>query len=105
MATRANVEIIHEVRSGDPEDWSLCFQWVRYHYTDGSDSHMGYRFIWRRPDNSLQAAMGQARIPRASDIFHLLRLATDEGWFITAEKNRDDEYSQLKIAEDNGETS
>jgi hypothetical protein len=49
--------------------------------------------------------MGQARIPRASDIFHLLRLATDEGWFITAEKNRDDEYSQLKIAEDNGETS
>jgi len=38
MATRANVEIIHEARFGDPGEWNLCFQWVRYHYTDGSDS-------------------------------------------------------------------
>jgi len=34
MATRANVEIIHEARSGDPRKWNLFFQWVRYHYTD-----------------------------------------------------------------------
>lgn len=53
-------------------------------YTDGFYSHIGYRFIWQRPDNSLQAAMGQAKIPCASDIFHLLELATDEGWFIIA---------------------
>jgi len=26
MATRANVEIIHEARSGDPRKWNLCFQ-------------------------------------------------------------------------------
>jgi hypothetical protein len=91
MATRANVEILHEVRSGEPGNWNLCFQWVRYHYTDGSGPEMGYRFIWRRPDNSLQAAMGQARIPCASDIFHLLQLATCEGWFVVAEKTRDDE--------------
>src|SRR3990172_2717105 len=99
MATRANVEIIHEVRSGNPGQWNLCFQWVRYHYTDGSNEQMVYRFIWRRPDNSLQAAMGQARIPSASDIFHLLKLATDERWFIAAEKNRDDEqaYTQVQI--------
>jgi len=32
-------------------------------------------------------------------IFHLLKLATDEGWFIAAEKDRDDEkgYAQVEI--------
>jgi len=34
--------------------------------------------------------MGQARIPSASDIFNLLRMATEEGWFIVAEQSRDD---------------
>ena len=90
MSKRANVEPIHEVRSGPSGEWNLCFQWVRYQYTDDSPSQMGYRFIWRRPNNSLQGAMGQARIPSASDIFNLLRMATEEGWFIVAEQSRDD---------------
>jgi hypothetical protein len=60
---------------------------------NGSDTFMtvvilrslGYRFIWRRPDDSLQAAMGHARIQSASDIFRLIHIATEAGWFIIAE--------------------
>ena len=85
----SNVEIIHEVEKCY-DDWKLCLQWVRYHYDDGRDSQMGYRFIWRRPDGSLQAARGQARIPSASDMFDLIKLATEAGWFVTAEQSRDD---------------
>lgn len=82
---RANVEIIHEVRDTVPGAWNLCFQWVRYVYDSGDPSELGYRFMWRRPDDSLQAAMGQARIPSASDLFRMIQMATEAGWFITAE--------------------
>jgi hypothetical protein len=44
--------------------WRLCLQWARYQYDDKSEPETGYRFIWRRPDGSLQPARGQARIPR-----------------------------------------
>ena len=79
------IEIIHEVNTETSENWNLCFQWVRYHYADKSDSKMGYRFIWRRPDGSIQR--GNSRIPSASHIFLLLKLATEDGWFIVAESN------------------
>lgn len=60
-------------------DWRLCFQWARYVYDDGQVLH-GYRFIWRRDDNSLQAARGQARIPSLEDAETLFRIARAEGW-------------------------
>jgi hypothetical protein len=53
-------------------------------YDDGS-SQTGYRFIWRKPDGNLQAARGQARIPCAADMFRLIQMATEAGWFITTE--------------------
>lgn len=83
---RANVEIIHEERDTVPNEWNLCFQWVRYVYDSGDPPQLGYRFIWRRPNDSLQAAMGQARIPSASDIFRLIHMATEADWFINAER-------------------
>ena len=87
---RASVEQLREVRVGTPGDWCLCFQWVRYKYDDAAPPQMGYRFIWRRPNGSLQAAMGQARIPCASDMYKLIEKATEAGWFIKVEAERDD---------------
>ena len=103
---RCNVEIIHEVKYGEPGEWALCFHWARYHYDDGT-SQTGYRFMWRRPENSLQPAMGQARIPDASWLFKLIQLATEAGWFITAEANADDEQApgQIEIVEEDNEVT
>lgn len=61
------------------QDWQLCLQWVRYMGDDG-DTHDGYRFIWRRPDASLQAARGQARIPSLAAAETLFQIARDSGW-------------------------
>lgn len=80
----ANVTILNEVSNGDTGDWRLCFQWCSYEYDDGSTQN-GYRFIWRRPDDSLQPARGQARIPNASELLGLIHQATVAGWFITSE--------------------
>jgi hypothetical protein len=84
----AHVEIINEVGRA-PGEWTLCFQWVRYHYDDRRPE-LGYRFIWRHPDDALQPARGQARIPSAAAMFELIQSAMEEGWFITCETNRDD---------------
>ena len=40
----------------------------------------GYRFIWYRPDGSLQAARGQARLPSIRLIKELTKRAESEGW-------------------------
>ena len=69
----------------DPEnaksgEWTLCFQKVTYHYDDGSTQD-GFRFIWRRPDGSLQAARGQARIETYEQMMALINLANEEGFF------------------------
>ncbi|MHB8173412.1 MAG: hypothetical protein ACYDFU_02975 [Nitrospirota bacterium] len=58
----ARIQIVNEVGENFGETGILCLQWCRYFFDDG---HMdeGYRFIWRRPDGSLLAARGQARIP------------------------------------------
>lgn len=75
----ANVKIIEEVQNGSLGVWSLCFQLCEYIYDNGS-SEDGYRFIWRRPDGSLQAARGQARIPSLQNMHELMALAAKAGW-------------------------
>ena len=82
---KSKVSIIHEVCEDDRSAWRLCFQWVRYEYSDSSTPEYGYRFIWRKEDGSLQPARGQARIPNGSILLELLQKATRDGWFITAE--------------------
>lgn len=82
MASSANVEILHEVTTDDSKignEWVLCLQWCKYNYDDGTHS-FGYRFIWRRENGNLQAARGQARIPRFEDINLLMAKAKYEGW-------------------------
>jgi len=82
----ANVDILKEVQNGAKGNWSLCFQWCKYKYDDGNPSEFGYRFIWRRPDGSLQAAPGQARIPSFADIIELIEKAAKGGWMGRVEK-------------------
>lgn len=77
--TTARVQVIQEAVEGPPDDWRLCFQWCRYIYGNG-DMEQGYRFIWRRPDGSLQAARGQARIPSLAAARRLMDQAVSEGW-------------------------
>ena len=77
--TQARVQIINEAISGDEGDWRLCFHWCRYLHDDGN-IELGYRFIWRRPDGSLQAARGQARIPTIAAARALMDQAIMEGW-------------------------
>ena len=61
-------------------EWTLCFQKVTYHYDDGSTQD-GFRFIWRRPDGSLQAARGQARIETYEQMMGLIEQAKQAGFF------------------------
>jgi hypothetical protein len=44
------------------------------------DSNDGFRFIWRRPDNSLQPARGQARIPDLESALRLIHRAVERNW-------------------------
>jgi hypothetical protein len=73
------VEIRNEVIDSEAENWVLCFHECTYHYDDGT-AEDGYRFIWRRPDGSLQAARGQARIPDAATLYRLIDDAVRAGW-------------------------
>jgi hypothetical protein len=77
-----HVIVLNEVAHPDhaTDDWHLYLQWVRYQYDTGQEPENGYRFIWRRPDGSLQAARGQARIPSLDDAELLIRLAREAGW-------------------------
>ncbi len=88
----ARIRIINEVpEKYNPEGWTLCFHWCEYIYeNEDKESEFGYRFIWRRPDGSLQAARGQARIPSVSDIEKLMKLADEAGWL---RKVEDDEHN------------
>ena len=81
--SRAFVQILREVpqRLETDDWWTLHFQKVVYHYND-REPEEGYRFIWRRPDGSLQAARGQARIPGRQEIADLLEQAEKAGLFI-----------------------
>ena len=85
MPTRVMIleKVVHpELFFPEPETgaaWRLYLHWVRYMHEDGGLEH-GFRFMWRRPDGSLQAARGQARIPSLDDVDVLLRLARQEPW-------------------------
>ena len=76
----ARVQVIHEACPDSGKGvWALSFQWCLYVYDDGT-SENGYRFIWRKPDGSLQPARGQARIPSISEAEKLIEVAKNEGW-------------------------
>lgn len=75
----------HEVSIGKSGHWRLCFQWCTYTFAPPRPPEEGYRFIWRRPDNSLQPARGQARIPSIADLHQLLEMAARAGWLVTSE--------------------
>ncbi|HZQ90828.1 MAG TPA: hypothetical protein VFA60_03455 [Terriglobales bacterium] len=73
MQTRVIIQ--DEIRGPqEREGWRLAFQKVRYVYADG-EVQDGYRFIWYRPDGSLQPARGQARIPSLAKVEWFLRQA------------------------------
>lgn len=76
---QSRVVVINETMKGNPGEWRLAYQWCRYEFADGTEEN-GYRFIWRRPNNNLQGARGQARIPSASDIMELVAVSLKEGW-------------------------
>lgn len=74
------VNVIENVEMGDEADWRLCFQKVVYNYNH-TDKEEGFRFIWKTPENRLQPARGQARIPDEEWLMALLKKAQEEGWF------------------------
>ena len=77
----AHVHIHKQVpENANSGEWTLYFQKVTYHYDDGSTQD-GFRFIWRRPDGSLQAARGQARIETYEQMMALINQAKKEGFF------------------------
>ena len=75
----ARVQVLKSVFEGQEGNWCLCFQWCRYVYDEG-EPQKGYRFIWRRPDGSLQAARGQARLPSIAQAQRLMARAAADGW-------------------------
>ncbi len=77
--SQARVIILNKTFKKFPENWTLYFQYCIYKYADGSDQR-GYRFIWERPDGTLQAARGQARIPSLAVMLELASKALEEGW-------------------------
>lgn len=79
MAVQARVMVLKSTEKAFPNDWKLCFQWCTYFYSDGGQQ-TGYRFIYKRPDGTLQAARGQARLPNMEIIHEMLEQAKREGW-------------------------
>ncbi|EGT3709105.1 TPA: hypothetical protein KOQ25_003676 [Clostridioides difficile] len=76
----ARVQVLNEVTKNIGSDgWKLCLQFGRYIYDDGVLEE-GFRFIWRRPDGTLQAARGQARIPSFEIMNELMNKAKEDGW-------------------------
>ena len=76
----ANIERHEEVSEEFENGWTLCFQRGTWHLDDGITEE-GYRFIYRRPDGTLQAARGQARIPNAAILQRLTEKAKEAGWY------------------------
>ena len=78
-ASSARVQVLNETGLEMGAGWKVCLQWCRYVYNNGG-LELGYRFIWRRPDGSLQAARGQARLPSMAIIRELISMAEAAGW-------------------------
>jgi hypothetical protein len=78
-ASSARVQVLQETSLEMGAGWKVCLQWCRYVYNNGA-LELGYRFIWRRPDGSLQAARGQARLPSMAVIQELISNAQAGGW-------------------------
>ncbi len=79
---KKSVKIINEVQlKPDERDYTLTFQKCTFTYDDGDLILDGFRFMWRRPNGRLQTARGQARIPSPEELFTLLHLASEAGWF------------------------
>lgn len=79
MAVQSRVQVRNEVALDTSSGWVLCLQWCLYVFDDGTTEE-GYRFIWRRPGGSLQAARGQARIPSLRVMERLAGMARTQGW-------------------------
>jgi hypothetical protein len=75
----SKVTIIKEVYEAQNDGWMLCLQWCRYGAGDGHIKY-GYRFIWRRPDNSLQTVRAQSMLPSLGHISRLMEKSENEGW-------------------------
>ncbi len=76
---QTRVRVINEVSTVKESGWKLCLQWCEYVYGN-NETDMGYRYIWCRPDGTLQPARGQARIPSMADMLLLISEAFKEGW-------------------------
>jgi hypothetical protein len=78
----ARVQVLRQTTlDEDLNDYTLWLQWCMYVYDEEeADPQHGYRFIWKRPDGSLQAARGQARLPSLAVAKALIAKAEKEGW-------------------------
>jgi len=79
VATQARVVVVESVSKKFENGWALHFQWCIYKYSNATEQR-GYRFIWTRPDGTLQAARGQARLPNMELIVYLTEEAKKRGW-------------------------
>ena len=76
----ATIDKYEEVSEPVRDGWVLYFQRCKWNLDDGTTEN-GYRFIYRRPDGTLQAARGQARIPDAATLQRLIDKARGAGWY------------------------
>ena len=77
MTTR--FQVVNEITLDPPGNWQLCLQWGRY-VEDGGEIYEGHRFIYRRPNGSLQPARAQARILDLHTADALINAARAAGW-------------------------
>lgn len=78
-AKTAKITYDKEVNEPTHSGWRLCFQRITIHHNDGKEE-FGYRFIYRRPNGSLQGR-GAALIPNATTLQLLTDKAKSDGWF------------------------
>lgn len=72
-----NVQVVREVGSDwKAPGWRLWLQWCEYHYANSSHDQRGYRFVWKRPDGTIQPA----RLPSLAEIERLIAKAREAGW-------------------------
>jgi hypothetical protein len=77
--TQTRIQVVNETPGKHDGKWQLRLQWCRFLHADGSMQY-GYRFIWIKPDGSLQATRGQARVPSLAAVQQLFAQAKAEGW-------------------------